>query len=268
MRAWAAVVLVGAGARRRSLATTGACVGLGAPRRVAGVQLISGATRLLAAVFCAGLVIAAPASAQSPPDGSAFTTTDTVHFEHPEAAGGDRAYVFSLTPDRSDGWFTLGHERDETVDLGWLATKFEHLGAFYWSACTTSVDSNGYETLGECSAPLSFSVRFRFATLTRAAARGRTRSVMRRQFRDYWVSGYNRKVTCRRRSRIRQRCKVAVAVGDVLLRGTVTIYPKRERTWEVPYYRATIQIYNEYCHVVDHRPLSECLTKRRRSGRV
>jgi hypothetical protein len=93
------------------------------------VHLISGATRLLAAVLCAGLTIAAPASAQSPPDGSAFTTTDTVHFEHPDAAAGDRAYVFSLTPDRSDGWFTFGHERDETVDLGWLATKFDHLGS-------------------------------------------------------------------------------------------------------------------------------------------
>jgi hypothetical protein len=213
-------------------------------------------------------VAAASASAQSPPDGSAFATTDTVRFETPEAAAGDRAYVFALTPDRVEGWLSFGHEQVATVDLGWLATKLDHLGAFYWSACTTSVDSNGYETLAECTSPLSFSVRFRFATLTKATARARTRRVMRREFRDYWLAGYNRKVMCQRRSRIRQRCKVSVVVGDVLLWGKVTIYPKRERTWEMPYYRASIRTYNEYCHIVNERPLSECVTKRRRSGRV
>jgi hypothetical protein len=223
------------------------------------------AAGLSAAAFA---VAGPPASAQTPPDGSAYATTDTVRFGHPEAAAGDRAYVFSLTPDRADGWLSTGPEPATRVDLGWLATKFDHLGAFYWSACTTTVDPEGMEALGECTAPLSFSVRFRFATLTKAIARATTRRVLRREFRDYWLPGYNRKVSCRRRSRIRQRCHVSVVVGDVLLWGKVTIYPRRERTWEVPYYRATVRIYNEYCHVVNERPLSECLTKRRRSGRA
>lgn len=48
--------------------------------------------------------------------------------------------------------------------------------------------------------------------------------------------------------------------------GKVTIYPRRQRIWEVPSYRASIRIYNEYCHLVTERPLSECLTKVRRAG--
>lgn len=50
--------------------------------------------------------------------------------------------------------------------------------------------------------------------------------------------------------------------------GKVTIYPRRQRIWEVPSYRASIRIYNEYCHLVTERPLSECLTKVRRAGTV
>jgi hypothetical protein len=220
-------------------------------------------------VIVAGIAHApVSALAQSPADGSAFKTTDTVRFEHPDAAGGDRNYVFALTPDRADGWLSTGPETAPKVDLGWVATKFDHLGRFYWSACTTVLNENDEEVLDECTSPLSFSVRFRFATLKTATARQHARAVMRHRFRSYWVAGYNRKVSCRRRSRIRQRCRVSAAVGDVVLRGTVWIYPKRKRTFELPYFRAVVKIVDEYCHAVRGEPLSACTTTRRRRGSV
>ena len=226
------------------------------------------ARKLIVLTSVVSIVLAAPASAQSPPDGSAFTTTDTVRFAHPAAAGGDRSYFFSKSPDiETAGGFGFGQERATSVDLGWLAMKLDHLGAFYWSACTMSVDENGYETIAECTAPLTFSVRFRFATLSATTARARARAVMRRHS-DIWRAGYNREVDCKRLTRIRRRCSVSAVAGDTVMHAKVWLSPKRKRTYEVARFRAIVKTVDEYCYAVLGKPLSACTTTRRSRGPV
>ena len=66
----------------------------------------------------------------------------------------------------------------------------------------------------------------------------------------------------------RQRCKVSVIVGDVVVWGRVTVYLKRRGNYANDFYRARIHIYDEYCHLVNEQPLSECQRTRRPSGLV
>jgi hypothetical protein len=223
---------------------------------------------LIALTAALGIGFAATASGQSPPDGSTFTTTDTVRFEHPAAAAGDRAYFFSTSPDiATAGGFGFGQEKATSVDLGWLAEKFDHLGAFYWAACTMVVDENGYEQIADCTAPLSFSVRFRFATLTVSTAKAQARTVMRRKS-DIWRAGYGRRLKCHRLTRVRRRCSVSAIAGDVVVYGNVWLYPKRKRTYEVARFRVVLKIFDEYCYSVLGKPESECTRTRRSRGSV
>src|SRR5215204_827646 len=122
--------------------------------------------------------------------------------------------------------------------------------------------------IGQCSIARDFSVQFRLPDMSRAQARRDARYVMNHKFRSYWRGGYNRSVTCAPVTRTRQRCKVSVFVGDIIVSGRITVYEKRERSWARDYYHARINVYNEYCHLVNKRPLGECQTTRRRSGAV
>lgn len=119
-------------------------------------------------------------------------------------------------------------------------------------------------------ARLDLSVAFRLPTMTRAQARGDTRYVMSHKFRSYWRAGYRHRVSCSLVSRTRQRCKVSMIVGDLVLSGRVTVYMKRDgdHPWALDHYRAHITIYDEYCHLVNKRRLSDCTSTRRRSGLV
>jgi hypothetical protein len=50
-------------------------------------------------------------------------------------------------------------------------------------------------------------------------------------------------------------------LGDALIHGRVVLWSKRPRgirTYDLTRYRATLRIYDEYCHLVNKRPLSEC----------
>jgi hypothetical protein len=110
------------------------------------------------AVVALLLAAGAPARASdatpiSPPSGSNFTTTDVVTFKAGAGADErDHVILFSpgtaLNPARSFTFGNVGGE--EEVDLGWLAGKFDHLGAFAWATCPQEPD---YDVLVEQCSP-------------------------------------------------------------------------------------------------------------------
>jgi hypothetical protein len=222
------------------------------------------------------VLLASSASAATPLEpatGSAFTTTDTVWFaalQGPEESQSDYVFLFSAKPDfGANEWFAFGGDEDHEVevDLGWLSGKLDHVGTYWWGLCpVTGADMT--VLTDRCSSSSTFSVRFRLPDLTRSQARIDARYVMGRKFRSYWRAGYNRRASCARVTRTRQRCKVSVIVGDVVVYGRVTVYLRRRGNFANDYYRARIFIYDEYCHLVNRRPLRECRTIRRRSGPV
>jgi hypothetical protein len=228
-------------------------------------------------VILAAAILLRTASADAaeplwPEPGAAYSTSDTVTFQAVPAEGEiDRDYwfVFSKIADfTANQWFALGGEEHELeVDIGWLATKFDHLGLYWWALCPVSGPDFDVDTTA-CSEASDFSVRFRLDTLTRARARSDVRWVMSHQFRDFWRGTSGRSVSCRRSTRTRQRCTVSAFAGDVGIEGTIRIRLRRNRTWSESYFRGRVTLTNEYCHVVNQRPLSECQTTRRRSGRV
>lgn len=198
-------------------------------------------------------------------------TTDTATFTaQPGPDEGDYAFVFAASEAAYDARyvFTFGPGGDELgLDLGWLATKFDHVGTYWWGVCP--VTGPHLEIVGAgCSPPWTFSLRFRLDDLTRRQARTHVRYVMWRYFRSSWDAFSGRKVSCRRITRTRQRCHVSGFAGDTAMDGTVTVYLKRERSWSSPYFRARIRLVNEYCHAVTGRPLSECQTIRPKRGSV
>jgi hypothetical protein len=219
-------------------------------------------------------VFAAPARAATPvapASGRTFTTTDTVRFTaQPGPDDGDYAFVFAASEaDYNARYvFSFGPDIDELeLDLGWLATKFDHLGVFWWGVC--SVSGPDLEIVaGGCSPPSTFALRFRLDDLTATRARGDARYVMANHLRSFWRGFYGRKVSCRRMTRTRRRCHVSGFAGDTVLDGAVTIYLRRERSWSSSYYHARVRLVNEYCRVVNRRPLRECQTIRRKRGRV
>jgi hypothetical protein len=142
----------------------------------------------------------------------------------------ERDHVILFSPGSAfdaERWFTFGNVGgEEEVDLGWLAAKFDHLGAFSWVTCPQGPDHD--VLVDQCSPAWTFSVSFRLPTMRRGQARGDARYVMSHKFRSYWRAGYNRRVSCSPVSRTRQRCKVSVIVGDVVLWGRVSVYMKRD----------------------------------------
>ena len=228
---------------------------------------------VLATLACVLLVgtSAQAAVPVSPPSGSSYTTTDVVTFTA-DAGDDPRDHVILFSPGAvfdPKRWFTFGNTTgEEKVDLGWLASKFDHLGNFTWTTCPQSADLT--PLAAECAPAWGFAVTFRMPTMTRKQARFDARHVMGRKFRSYWRAGYNHRVVCSSRTRTRQRCKISMVVGDVLLYGRVTAYLSRdgEHPWVLHRYRARVTIYNEYCHLVNERPFKECRTIRRPSGLV
>ena len=228
---------------------------------------------LVLLVFTASASAASPAT---PAPGSAFTTTDTVTFVA-QSTPDESEYVFVFSKGavfRKTQWFALGGEDDGDglgdeleLDLGWLATKFDHIGTYSWALCPVAGPDQTVMT-DQCSAPSTFSVRFRLPRLTSSAARSDARYVMQNKFRSYWRGFYGRSVSCARATRTRQRCKVSGFAGDAIVSGTMTIYLKRERSWSLPHFRARIRLIDDYCYSVEKKPLRDCQTVRKRSGRV
>jgi hypothetical protein len=219
------------------------------------------------------LALVAPAGAAepvAPAAGSRFTTTDTVIFEA-QPAPEERSYwfLFSTGADlaNSPGIAFPADSDEQELDLGWLAAKFDHTGRYWWSLCPAPADQEEL-VVSECSVPWSFSVRFRLPDLAPAEARTDAEEVMSRKFRSYWRDGYNQRVACRGKTRTRQRCNVSVVVGDVIVSGEVTVYLKRHRSWALPYFRSNVRILDEYCYLVNRRPLGECQETRRQQGAV
>ena len=141
--------------------------------------------------------------------------------------------------------------------MGWLAPKFNHLGRFNWSIC--DYDETTYEIVGgTCSGLRSFYIRFRLSTLTAADARANARRAYKKLTRFSLPANG---VRCRRNSRTKRTCKVGTYLGDSVISGRVVLWNKRPRgvqTYDLTRYRATLRIYDEYCHLVRNRPLSEC----------
>ena len=128
-------------------------------------------------------MFAAPARAATPvapASGSSFTTTDTATFTaQPAPDEGDYTFVVAATNQfYNAGYvFSAGPDGDDLeLDMGWLATKFDHLGTYWWGVCPVGPDLE--IVVAECSPPWTFSVRFRLADLPGWQARGDTHWVM------------------------------------------------------------------------------------------
>jgi len=207
--------------------------------------------------------LASPAAAANlplePSAGASFNTTDLPDFTV-EHEPDDPPWAIVLSPgDGSAGGISFpSDDRDfYEVDIGWLASKFNALGRYSWSICDydeaamTNVDAT-------CSPPRPFFVAFRLTTLTGSAARSDARRVYKKLTR-YALPANGAK--CRRLSRTKRTCKVGTYLGDSVIYGRVVLWSKRPRgvrTYDLTRYRATLRIYDEYCHLVDKRPLSEC----------
>lgn len=221
--------------------------------------------RKLAMLFAiAFLGIAAPAEAVhvpvEPPADAVFFTTDTYEFwVSPDED--ETPWALVLSPDDgTDRGIILPADDPEyaEVDLGWLAAKYNHLGRFYWSACDYDEDTNEIVE-GACSDPLPFYIRFRLSTLTTADARSNTRRVFTKLTR--FALPRDGLLRCRRNSRTKQTCRVGTYIGDSVIYGRVVLWNKRPRgvrTYDLTRYRATLRIYDEYCHLVNKRPRREC----------
>jgi hypothetical protein len=143
------------------------------------------------------------------------------------------------------------------VDMGWLATKFNRLGRFTWSVCTYD-EAAANIVAGTCSPPRAFSIRFRLSSLTASEARSESRRVFRRLTRASLPADG---VRCRVVSRTRKSCRVSTFLGDSLIYGRVVLWNRRPpgvRTYDLTRYSARLRIYDEYCHLVNGRPRSEC----------
>ena len=218
------------------------------------------------------LVAVSPAAAANvpldPPAGGSFDTTRVYQFTVNHEAG-DSPWAIVLSPDDGSGrGITFPSDEPDfvEVDMGWLASKYDHLGRFTWSIC--DYDRSAKDVVdATCSAPRPFYIRFRLSTLSSSQARSDARRVFKRMTR---VSLRGNGVKCRRNSRTRQTCKVSTYIGDSVIYGRVVLWnqrPRGVRTYDLTRYRASLRIYDEYCHVVRKRPLSECDEPyKRRSG--
>ena len=216
----------------------------------------------------------------SPADGLSFSSTETI--ELVAVPGPDDTDVaFVLYPDRTGSdYFTFGpHEVTgpqviESLDLSWLAAKFSRTGRFYWATCPVAVEDpsdpySDYDVLAaSCSPRRSFVIRFRHPQLTSRDARGYSRQILRQQLRSAYEAGYGHRLWCSRVTRIQQRCRVDWVVGDGIYYGKIMVYGKRSGGYSGVFYRLSMRIYDEYCHLVDRRPLKECERPIRRNGQI
>lgn len=223
-------------------------------------------TRCLAlaiALLCWLAALVSPAAAVNlpldPPAGASFNTTQLPDFTI-EHAPDDPPWAIVLSPgDGSAGGISFPSDDPDfhEVDIGWLAAKFDALGRYSWSIC--DYDEAAMTTIdATCSPPRPFFITFRLTTLSGSAARSDARRVYKKLTRFALPrSG----AKCRRLSRTKRSCKVGTYLGDALIYGRVVLWNQRPsgvRTYNLTRYRATLRIYDEYCHLVNKRSLSEC----------
>jgi hypothetical protein len=239
--------------------------------------------RIAVAILAATAVVTPAHAAQpvSPEPDARFYQYETVEFtaeRSPADADADLVILFTADDNLAAGWLDLGpHGREEgdvvdSVDVGWLATKFARLGRFYWTVCPVAygpADELDYQpVLDRCAASSPFTVTFRHPTLTRAQAKRYAGDALGERMRGAWAGGYGHKVSCRRATRIKQRCRVSWVAGDVVFYGRVTIYRERQQQWSAVMYRFSIAQYSEYCHLVNRLPLRSCQEHVRRHGQI
>jgi hypothetical protein len=232
--------------------------------------------RLAAAVMVAAAVVAASSVTAhadvattvplEPVAGQQFDTTDTAEFTVQRAPGVSE-WALVLTPGDGGAGGTNGFmfpQLDdvdwEEVEIGWLAAKFEKLGRFSWWVC--EYDS-GLDSVveGTCTPPRPFFVKFRLTTMWNGDALTEATDVFAALTAGEGIELENIFTSCHRLSRTRKRCRASAWVGDVQIYGRVTVWrqrPPRVRTYDLVRYSAKLRIYDEYCHQVNHRPLSEC----------
>ncbi len=223
------------------------------------------------AIACSFAVVASPARAVNlplnPPSGASFDTTKVPDFTV-EHGPDDPPWAIVLAPDNGPGGMIFPSDDPDyyEVDMGWLAAKFNALGRYTWSIC--DYDEAAMVTVdATCSPPRPFIITFRLSTLTASAARSDARRVYKKLAR---FTLPRNGVKCRRNSRTKRTCRVGTYLGDSVIYGRVALWSKRPRgvrTYNLTRYRATLRIYDEYCHLVNKRPLSECDKPfKRRSG--
>lgn len=244
----------------------------------------SGRTALLfvAALALFGFAPSAAVAVQpvAPADGLTFSSTEKIKLVAVPAPN-DTDVAFLLYPDPTGAdYFTFGpHEVTgsqvtESLDLSWLAAKFSRTGRFYWATCPVAVEDpsdpySDYDVLTAlCSPRRSFVIRFRHPQLTSRDARGYSRRVLRQHFRGAYEAGYGHRVRCSRVTRIQQRCRVEWVIGDGIYYGKIMVYRKRSGGYSGVFYRLSMRLYDEYCHLVNKRPLRECERAIRRSGQI
>lgn len=226
--------------------------------------------RTLIVVVLVGAALAWPTAAGAatvpllPEPGETFDTTETAEFTV-QRAPDDLRWVLVLAAGNGGQGGTAGfmfHPEDGTdvdwneVEIGWLAAKFAKLGQYSWWICDYDEDAQT-ATEGTCTAPRPFFVKFRLTTMHRADALSEASDV----FKGLAGEALEPDVRCRRVSRTRQSCRVSGWAGDTSVYGRITVWRKRPpnvRTYDLVRYSAKLRIYNEYCHLVNKRPRSEC----------
>jgi len=87
-------------------------------------------------------------------------------------------------------------------------------------------------------------------TLTKADATSYARSALRQKFKANYRSGYARRVSCGRRTRLSFGCKVSWVVGDLAYWGTVRIWYRADPADDNWYYSLRVRRFDEYCAAV------------------
>jgi hypothetical protein len=194
-----------------------------------------------------------------PPSGATFNTTEFPDFTV-DYGPDDAPWAIVLSPGNGKPGGMIFPSEDPDyfeVDIGWLAAKFNALGRFTWSIC--DYDEAAVAVVeATCSPPRPFFITFRLTTLTASAARADARRVYKKLTRFALPANG---VKCHRNSRTKRTCRVGTYMGDAVIYGRVVLWNKRPRgvrTYDLTRYRASLRIYDEYCHLVNKRPLSEC----------
>ena len=235
---------------------------------------------MLGAFGAAAPSAAVAAQPLGPDDGRSFPSTETIKLLAAPAAN-ESDIAFLLYPNATEArYFTFGPRSatgplvEESLDLSWLAAKFDRTGLFYWAVCPVALEDpvdpySDYDVLTDlCSPRRSFTVRFKHPLLTSRDARSYSRQVLRRHLRGAYDSGYGHHLRCKRMTTLQQRCRVDWVVGDAIFYGKIVVYRKRSGGSSGVFYRLSMRRYDEYCHLVNKRPLKECVRPIRRSGRI
>jgi len=212
-------------------------------------------------------IVLVPASVASAT--TTYTTDETVTFT---AADADPSVDFAFVFD--DTYEVLSQSSaSQDVSMSELGEALGRLGEIAWKTCPVvyGLDGDYAEDPADpdalymldydrCSAPTTLILRFRLPTMTRSAAKRYAADAIARRYRRLWrAAPGGHSVKCRPLSRTRHRCRVAWAVGDVIIHGKAYVrYRRRGVASTIVRYRIALKLLNDYCYSVEGQPREAC----------